>query len=163
MVGSRCWGVVGGAGSGSVINLKVGDKIERDKPIGNDRLSEECRNYDSQFSVMAWNNWTLYRNLNGKDLVICDSNSDNSGPMINGVSMLVGEKIEGYAFFYNERILELDFSGGYCLSFEPFREKKVFTLFLPSKNFTLSSDGEIESEILKAQEDNGLGRATNCL
>ncbi|MBN1498645.1 MAG: hypothetical protein JW982_00690 [Spirochaetes bacterium] len=41
LVNKTCWGVVYGNGSGSIIELLIGDKLKRDKPLKNNKLAED--------------------------------------------------------------------------------------------------------------------------
>ena len=47
LVGEECWGVVGGAGTGSVISLAFGKQFPRNIPLKNPYVTEVVRNYES--------------------------------------------------------------------------------------------------------------------
>lgn len=59
LVGKKCWGIVEGKGTGSVITFCFGEKILREKPVGNENLSEEVQNFDSEFSVFVECVWRV--------------------------------------------------------------------------------------------------------
>src|SRR5215470_15713937 len=57
LVGQLCWGVSAGAGTGSIVDLKIGRKILRKTPVRNPHLSRLQRKYDSEYAIFiecAW-------------------------------------------------------------------------------------------------------------
>lgn len=92
LVGCECWGIACGYGTGSRVLFSIGKKIKLDKPIQNEHLSDDMRNYDSEFSLFVKNSaWRLER----QSEIICTSNSDNkkNQEMQVGLSMVVGSRI----------------------------------------------------------------------
>lgn len=51
--GLECWGVIAGTGSGSMITIELGRRIQRDAPVKNDNISEELRNYCGEYCVFV--------------------------------------------------------------------------------------------------------------
>jgi len=88
LVGKKCWSVVGGAGTGTVISLHIGELRPREKPLTNPRISETTRLYDSLYSLMVYSPWRV----DSVETVWCGSFSDNSS---DGPYRAAFEKIEG--------------------------------------------------------------------
>jgi hypothetical protein len=55
----ECWSVVGGRGTGSVILIKLGERVRREREIANSSLTEEERQFDPLFSLMIWCSWRV--------------------------------------------------------------------------------------------------------
>ncbi len=52
LVDKECWGIVDAPGTGSVINLSIGDKYPKKIPSKNINISELERKYESENSFM---------------------------------------------------------------------------------------------------------------
>jgi len=76
-----CWAVIAGKGTGSIFNIKIGEKIPRAKPINNPHLSDDARNYDSKYGIMVYSSWELTKN--GDFVCDSDDSNENDGPMVS--------------------------------------------------------------------------------
>ncbi len=59
LVGQKCWGIVEGKGTGSVITFDFGKQIPREKPVDNPFLSEEEQNFEAEFSLFVHCVWRV--------------------------------------------------------------------------------------------------------
>lgn len=57
--GTSCWSIVGGAGSGSIVSLRFGQKVRSERPLKNSRLSLEERIFDGERSLIVYCDWRL--------------------------------------------------------------------------------------------------------
>ncbi|WP_027710190.1 hypothetical protein [Zooshikella ganghwensis] len=86
LCGKKCWSIIAGEGTGSVVNLGFGDKKKRNKLLQNSELTEEQRCYYPELELMVFCAWRVLK-LN---TVICgwrDSNAPE-GDMLNGLQLL---------------------------------------------------------------------------
>lgn len=91
LVGEECWGVVGGAGTGSIISLDFGKQIPRNKPLKNPYVTETVRNYESEFRLMLYCPWRIesrWQVISGSHM-----SNENDGPMVSGLHYIRGKKI----------------------------------------------------------------------
>ncbi len=57
--GQKCWSVIGGGGSGSVISLRFGKKIRSVRPLRNPTLTEEERLFEGERTLLVYCDWRL--------------------------------------------------------------------------------------------------------
>ena len=90
--GKECWGVVGGAGTGTVISLSIGDKYPKKVPSKNSYLSEVVRNNSSEYSLLVECPWRIESSTE----VICGSHHTNEidGPYLSSFRQITGVCIE---------------------------------------------------------------------
>lgn len=91
LVGLPCWSVVAGPGTGSVVSMKLGARIPRDRPLTNPYLTADERAFSSEHGLFVNSDWRLD---NGFD-VLCSSQSSNEagGPMVSGLAALIGRSV----------------------------------------------------------------------
>lgn len=92
LTGEECWGVTGGAGTGSVIALDIGKRTVRAKPVRNVHLTELVRCYESTFKLLLYCPWRI----ESKSDVISGSHMSNAndGPMVRGLEFIRGKKLK---------------------------------------------------------------------
>lgn len=93
LIGLECWGVVGGSGTGSVIQIDVGEKVLRERPLKNKTVSEVVRLYNSKIGFRIECPWRIE---NEKE-VFCASHHSNEedGPYEYGFNKIRGQIITG--------------------------------------------------------------------
>jgi len=93
LVGLECWAVVGGMGTGSVIQLNIGEKVLREKPLRNTKVDELVRLYDSTIGFRIECPWRI----ESKEEVFCASHHSNEedGPYEFGFNKIRGQIISG--------------------------------------------------------------------
>lgn len=57
LIGKECWGIV--QSSGSYISFDFGGKIPRKVPVDNENLSEDVRNFESEYSFFILCVWRI--------------------------------------------------------------------------------------------------------
>ncbi|MCX4028565.1 hypothetical protein H0A36_14535 [Endozoicomonas sp. SM1973] len=89
--GKECWGIVGGAGTGSIISLNIGEKYLRNNPLKNTFLSDLVRRYESEYGFMLHCPWRIDHD----NYVLCGSYHSNEldGPYQEVFSQVIGNKI----------------------------------------------------------------------
>jgi len=146
--GKECWGVVGGSGTGSVINLKVEDRFLKKAPSKSSYLSDLVRNYDSEYDFMIYCPWRIEND--GE--VICGSHHTNEddGPYKRGFDQLIGEKIYNVSSSYPAFDLEISFGNGVILNAScvsiGMDDNICYSFRTPKGWFTIYFDGDIEFE-----------------
>lgn len=148
MVGQECWDVIGGAGTGSIISLRIGGYILFDKQLNTPHLSEAARQYDSIYALMILCPWRI----DSPSAVLSASYMPNSnaGPMVNGFSAIRGQCIKalhctGPAFdlrleFENQNSLLIQ-CGGFDQDYE-----ECYTFTNPDGHYTVSLNGNLTFE-----------------
>ena len=141
------WGIVGGAGTGSMVNIYLGKKILRPLPLENSNLSELIQKYDSELYIFLY--FAPWR-LDDKESVICSSRSDNAkeGEMMNGLNKLLGTSIGrltldcpgGNLVLYFENEMRLTIFSN-CVDEE--KDGLNFALGFPDKIFCMEANGNI--------------------
>lgn len=113
LAGKLCWAISGGAGTGSIIVLKLGEKIPREKPLMNQSLSADERKFEAQISLMIYCAWRI----DTATEVICSSQSSNEegGPMLQGLGRIVGASISSISITQPGNDLEITFGNGFVL------------------------------------------------
>jgi hypothetical protein len=138
------------AGTGPVVDLKVGRKILRKIPLRNPHLSRLQRKYDSKYAIFILCVWRV----DSKSKVVCgcwDDNTEN-GEMLAGLRRLVGSTITSVNVKKPAWDLDLTFSNGlvlrvFCASVNLVDMDDNYSVFLPEGIFTVST----RSKLLKEQ------------
>jgi len=115
--GLECWAIVAGTGTGSIFTLGFGKKILRKTPLANPHLTFDQQNYDSEYSLMVWSSWSLFK----EKILVCNSNSSNEkdGQMVVGLRELIGKKIKEITIKDTTLDLEIEFDSGYRMIVVP--------------------------------------------
>lgn len=112
MAGLDCWGVVAGAGTGSMITFDFGRHIRIDPPLRNQRISSELRNFHGEYSIFvegcAWR-------LEKAEVIVCGSRDDEELIGIELENSLVGAKLMSAKLCNRALDLNLSFHTGYLL------------------------------------------------
>lgn len=90
--GKKCWSVVAGSGTGSMVSLGFGEKIPRKVRIRNPTLSEEQQMFFGEFCVFIRNSsWLVIK----EEKIICSNEDSNErgGAMLEGLSKLIGASV----------------------------------------------------------------------
>lgn len=91
--GLACWSYVAGPGTGSVVALDFGQKIQRSRPLRNPSLTHEQRHFEGEISIIVECAWRIDSPIR----VLGGSADDNrqGGPMLNALDKLIGSRVEG--------------------------------------------------------------------
>ncbi len=149
LVGTPCWGIVAGAGTGSVVSLDFGKKIAREQPLRNTRVSEAVRHNKGEFHLFvedcAWR-------VETDTAVLCGSASDNSndGEMVTGLRRLEGQIVREVVVSEPALDLTVVFGDGLKLLLfcETLQEDDAdnFVFFSPIGTFVVQSFGLVRLE-----------------
>lgn len=142
IVGLECWGIIAGSGTGSNINMQFGRKIPRAKPLKNPSLTNEQREFDSEFSVFVECVWRL----DSETEIVCgawDNNREN-GLMIIGLHQLVGSVVSSVQILKPAFDLIVSFSNGlalkvFCDNVSPIDANDNYSLFTPDLYYTVGT------------------------
>lgn len=120
--GKVCWYTLAGKGTGSIVQLYLGDKVPRRTPIRNDKLPASAREFDPEYSLLVYCAWRL----DGATQPITSwrEPEDNDGPMVRGLAELHGETIQAVEVLEPAWDLFLRFTGG--KTFRVFCDRAVF-------------------------------------
>lgn len=115
LIGKRCWSIIAGAGTGSMMSLAFGEKFRRERPLRNPTLSPEQRDFMGEFVIFVKE--SPWRVVNENNDTICDSGDDNAagGPMLTGLQRLIGGSVVSINIANDAGGLNLLFSDGLCI------------------------------------------------
>lgn len=147
LTGKECWGIV--TGVGSIITLSFGAKIPRENPIENPNLSEVCRFYDPEYSLMIYAPWRLHNSTS----ILSASYYDNSknGPMAKGLDGILKLSVTNIiceppchdlTIHFEENVVLTVFAGDIDLD----DDTGFYDFFTPSGVFSVVGDSLIEFE-----------------
>jgi len=83
LVGKPCWGIVAGDGTGSTVELFLGNKLPRKRVSANKTLDQEIRENDPEFNIFIQCSWRLV----SESGIICSSSWSSQ---VNGLALEVG-------------------------------------------------------------------------
>lgn len=147
-VGRHCIGYVAGGAAGSHVSLEFEPRVKRKRPLVNPTLSEEQRLTEAGYAIFILCSWRL----DSESKVICGAWDDNTngGPMLKGLSQLVGKKLEHFSLTTPGLDLELGFGAIYfrifCDNVNEFDREDNYSLFLPESVLTVAPRSRIERE-----------------
>jgi hypothetical protein len=73
--GLKCWGVIAGTGSGSMVTIELGGRVRRGASVKNENISDELRNYCGEFCVFVEGcAWRVEDNAT----IVCGWNDDEA-------------------------------------------------------------------------------------
>ena len=113
LIGEECWGVVCGAGWGSVLGLHIGVRTLSRKPVNNPYLRELVRLYDGAHSMLLWCPWRI--DSDSKVVAGSHMSNANDGPMVKGSQSICGQGITGVTCCTPSSDLRLDFENSHSL------------------------------------------------
>lgn len=91
LVGARVWHVSAGGSGWPVVQVAVGERVARARPLSNDRQPSAFRDHESELGVMAWRGrWVLSRGGS----VLASSDGPDPYPDRSALDVLVGEQIK---------------------------------------------------------------------
>jgi len=147
---TECWSVVAGSTTGSIISLDFGKKIPRARKLRNQDLTEEQRNFESEFVLFVECVWRL----DGRDAVLCGAWDDNGpeGPMLRGLKLLEGSLVEKVDLREPGLDLHIQFRGGvnlwiFCDQVSEVEQYDNYVFFSPETNFTVTWKSRLKLEV----------------
>ncbi len=147
--GENCWSIVAGKGTGSVVHLGFGKKIEMCRPLTNPNLTEDERKYDPELSMMIFCAWRIMNPTR----IICSWRDDNEkdGRMLSGLNMLRDKKVVKIGvnevssdldiYFEDDLIMSL-----FCDVTNDYDGDYNYHIFTPDTIFTIGLDSKLEIE-----------------
>ena len=152
IVGLKCWGVIAGSGTGSVIDIQLGDRIRRRKPLKNPTLTDEQQKFESAFALFIECVWRL----DSESRVICGAWDDNSegGVMITGLRQLVGCTVSSIDILRPSLDLSVSFLGCngklnlkvFCDSVNSIDADDNYSLATPSGHYVIGNRSALRIE-----------------
>ena len=112
--GRECWSIIGGAGTGSVIDLEFGEKVKCKRPLRNPKLSLEERLFQGERALIIYCDWRI----EGAGGILCTSQSTNeSGSLYFDVLLdLKDSTVANIGFTSQLHDLRVEFDNGIALS-----------------------------------------------
>jgi hypothetical protein len=114
IVGKICWKFFGGSGTGTFVELLMGERI-LDRSLLSEESSLDLQNlsFKEEYTIFIKCAWRI-ESSNG---IICGCWEDNSanGSMLRGLQQLVGEKVESIKLFTPTLDLRISFNNGLTL------------------------------------------------
>jgi hypothetical protein len=109
----KCWSVIAGAGSGSLITLAFGRKVRRTRSLRNQHLTEVQRDFEGELELYVECAWRLETTTS----VICTSTSNNEhgGTMLGGLEKLIGTTIVEAKLTHPAMDIKIAFDNGLTL------------------------------------------------
>lgn len=149
LIGKENWGFVAGKGTGSILQLLLGNKIPLNEPNDNTNLSDEVRNSEAEYILYIECVWRLDSN----NKIICgawDSNSKN-GRMLKGLSSIVGINIVNIEVIEPAFDLIIEFSNShilkiFCDQTSGDKYTSNYSLFTKTEILSVGCNSKIEVE-----------------
>jgi len=145
----KCWSVIAGVGTGSVVHLGFGEKKSRKKPLKNPNLSKDEKMFEPEIGLMIHCAWRLSK----LDKILCgwrDSNELKSN-MLKGINLLKDKKV--IDIHLNQTVYDLDIYFDNNMCFQLFCDQtnnydsdENYTLFLNQAAYTIGLKSLLETE-----------------
>jgi hypothetical protein len=153
LIGETVWSVYAGTGTGSVIDIHIGKKVKRRRPIPNPTLDTDQRLYIGQYGLMIWSSWRVAQNAS----LLCGSWDDNrvGGAMLTGLKHLKDmtiHKVEVIPPFFDLRIHFEDAIILETFCADSTVDGDVYTIFHEDKSYTLHTNGVVCVEPIVSRE-----------
>ncbi len=146
---TKCWGIIAGSGTGSVLNLQFGAKIPRQKPLDNPTLRQDVRLFDAEYDLFI----ECVLRLDTNQEVICGAWDDNSteGPMLEGLNNILEKPVTGITVLEPawDVIIEFDDSFKlkiFCDQVNEEDENDNYSFFTPKQVITVGTRGKLQTE-----------------
>lgn len=145
---TKCWAVFAGPGTGSMVSMDFGQRVRRSVPLKNPTLSSSQREFEGEIKIFIQNaQWELLQ----KGTRICNSDDDNriDGPIVSGLSRLIGKQVHTADVISHFGDLEIGFGDGFQLKITCARiaqDSDCYSLFSPRSIATLNGVGLVEIE-----------------
>jgi hypothetical protein len=147
--GTNCWSIVGGAGSGSIVSLRFGEKVRLERPLKNSRLSLEERIFDGERSLIVYCDWRL--ETRGTILSTSQSITEHGAIDLNAFDRIKNQLVSEIGFSSDLPDLRLRF--GNDIVFSVFCDLPVsesedsnYVMFNPSTSIAVTSTGHLAVE-----------------
>lgn len=145
----ECWGIGAGEGTGSVLNLHIGEKLLRQTPVANPYLANDLQKYEGEMGLFIECAWRVDSDVE----VMCGSGESNinHGLMIEGLGKITGHKIEHFDLLLPAYDLILHFSNSltlrvFCDQTELTGENDNYSIFFPEVIYVVGSRSEVRRE-----------------
>jgi len=149
LVEKTCWGVTAGEGTGSVIGVDFGKKINRKRPLSNIHLSEEQRNFQGEYDLFVECSWRI----DSQESVVCGSKDANEsyGTMVSGLNRIVGQRIVAVNANLPAYDLELRFDNDlilkiFCDETNESEDCDNYTFGTPEQNYIVGCRSQLSIE-----------------
>lgn len=147
--GSKCWSIIGGAGTGSVISLRFGEKVRMERPLRNPGLSMEERIFDGERSLIVYCDWRLQ--TGNTILSTSQSITDGGDLATSALDDVKNQLVSEIGFTSDVPDLRIRFESGITLSV--FCDVNVgdledsnYVMFNPSTSVAVTSAGQLTVE-----------------
>lgn len=144
--GTNCWSVIGGAGAGSVVSLRFGQKVRLERPLRNPRLSLEERIFDGERSLIVYCDWRL--EASGAILSTSQSITENGELDLSAFDGVRNQIVSEIGFSSDLPDLRLRFGSGVVLSVfcdlaVGESEDSNYVMFNPSTSIAVAPTGQL--------------------
>jgi hypothetical protein len=148
ILGKKCWAVIAGPGTGSVVDLYFGEKIRRVRPLTNSALSAEERLFEGEQSLVVYSAWRIESD---SEIISTSQNVGASGIDLRQILSLIGEvvvRVEFVSSFYD---LQVAFSNGlklrvFCDLSTGNEEESNYVMFNKSSSIAITPAGRMVVE-----------------
>ena len=115
LIGQKCWSVIAGSGTGSMVSLAFGEKFRSIHKSRNNALTKEQQEYDGEFKIFIQQaRW----NLSVNDKVICtdqDTNETN-GIMLSSLKQIVDKQVNSIQLISHTGSFKVIFANNFSLN-----------------------------------------------
>lgn len=142
MAGEKCWSFMANVNTGSCVSIDIGQKVLREKPLRNPRISKEERIYRGEFHFYVNCSWRI----DWKGEVLCGGEDDKSeqGSMMIGLREMLNRRVVSVELEQPGLDVALEFEGGlvfriFCDEFEEEEDVENYVLFLPDRQLVVGA------------------------
>jgi hypothetical protein len=145
----KCWEIVGGKGTGTIISLHFGKKIPLSIPVKNKHLSEDLQHYDGEIILFINCIWRIESDT--EVLLGCWEDDYNDPLLGDDLRSLIGQSIESINIFSPAWDLAIHFSNSktlriFCDQTSIEEETDNYSLFMPELIFIVGPKGKLRTE-----------------
>jgi hypothetical protein len=137
----KCWACIVSRETGTVISLKLGNKIPRKSPLPNNHIPDDVKLFESDFGIIIWSSWQLFHK--GSLIINTQSSEINIDEISKDIKNIENKKLINIYIERRRNNLILEFQNGWMLkSMCDGKDMKDdnYTLYYPHCNLTLTED-----------------------
>jgi hypothetical protein len=145
-VGLQCWGVVAGAGTGSMATFDFGGRVAIKPPLANPHLTQELTTFQGEYGLFLEEcHWQLESNSG----ILCTSDDSEIAIGQKLVAKLRGKRLSSGSVTDPSLDLDLFFEGGLRLCVlcqQTHRDTRNYSIRSPSGWITVGASGQVSFE-----------------
>ena len=108
LVDKKCWSIIGGEDTGTILSIDFGERITRESPLENPNLSDEQRRYFGELHLFITCTWRV----EDAETVICTAQDVGTDRYRDAGELVLGRKVVKTEAFAPAWDLTVEFDSG---------------------------------------------------